>query len=229
MAVRILIAEDEEPIARSLAYALEREGYEVHAVSDGTAALARARTGEHDLAILDVMMPGASGLEVCRTIRAESSLPVILLTARDSELETVVGLEAGADDYVTKPFSVAELVGRVAALLRRRRIDAADRAPVRLAIAGIEIDPRARTVEVAGCDVQLTTAEFELLLLLAESPGQVFTRQAIMEHLWKTPFFGDERSADTHVANIRRKIEDDPSQPTRVLTVRGVGYRLGTA
>jgi two-component system response regulator RegX3 len=227
MAIRILIAEDEEPIARSLAYALEREGYEVEAVSDGVAALSRARSGDHDLAILDVMMPGASGLDVCRTIRAERSLPVILLTARDTELETVVGLEAGADDYVTKPFSVAELVGRVAALLRRRRIDAADRAPARLVIAGIEIDSRARTVEVAGSDVQLTTAEFELLLLLAESPGQVFTRQAIMEHLWKTPFFGDERSADTHVANIRRKIEDDPSQPTRVLTVRGVGYRFG--
>jgi two-component system response regulator RegX3 len=228
MAVRILIAEDEEPIARSLTYALEREGYEVDVVADGIAALERARTGEHDLAVLDVMMPGASGLEVCRTIRAEGSLPVILLTARDTELETVVGLEAGADDYVTKPFSVAELVGRVAALLRRRRIDAADRAPARLTLAGIEIDPRARTVAVAGSDVLLTTAEFELLLLLAESPGQVFTRQAIMEHLWKTPFFGDERSADTHVANIRRKIEDDPSQPTRVLTVRGVGYRLGT-
>jgi DNA-binding response OmpR family regulator len=227
MAIRILIAEDEEPIARSLTYALEREGYEVDAVSDGTAALARARSGEHDLAILDVMMPGPSGLDVCRTIRAEGSLPVILLTARDTEVETVVGLEAGADDYVTKPFSVAELVGRVAALLRRRRIDAADRTPARLAIAGIEIDPRARTVAVAGSEVQLTTAEFELLLLLAESPGQVFTRQAIMEHLWKTPFFGDERSADTHVANIRRKIEDDASLPRRILTVRGIGYRLG--
>ena len=227
MAARILIADDEEPIVRAVTYALEREGYEVEAVFDGSQALERARTGWHDLAILDVMMPGASGLAVCRQIRAESALPIILLTARDSEVDTVVGLEAGADDYVTKPFSVAELVGRVAALLRRRRIDAEDRAPARISAGGIDIDPLSRTVTAEGNDVRLTTAEFDLLLLLAQSPGQVFTRSAIMEHLWRTPFFGDARAADTHVANIRRKIERDPARPTRILTVRGVGYKLG--
>jgi DNA-binding response OmpR family regulator len=228
MATRILVADDESAIVRSLTYALEREGYDVHAVYDGPAALAEARSKNHDLAILDVMLPGLSGLDVCRTIRAEGTLPVILLTARDTEVETIVGLEAGADDYVTKPFSVAELVGRIAALLRRRRIDAADHAPMKLEVDGLLIDPLARTVERAGTEIRLTAAEFDLLLLLAESPGQVFTRQSIMEHLWKTPFFGDQRSADTHIANIRKKIEQDPSRPSTLQTVRGVGYKLGT-
>jgi DNA-binding response OmpR family regulator len=228
MAARILIADDEAAIVRSLTYALEREGYKVDAVYDGSAALSRARGGSYELAVLDVMLPGMTGLEVCRTIRAESTLPVILLTARDTEVETIVGLEAGADDYVTKPFSVAELVSRVGALLRRRRIDASDQAPAKLEIDGLSIDPLARTVERDGADVRLTTAEFDLLLLLAESPGQVFTRQSIMEHLWKTPFFGDLRSADTHIANIRRKIERDPARPSRLQTVRGVGYKLGS-
>ena len=229
MAARILIADDEEALVRAVSYALEREGYEVESVSDGAEALARARSGIHDLAILDVMMPGSSGLAVCREIRAESALPIILLTARDAEVDTVVGLEAGADDYVTKPFSVAELMSRVAALLRRRRIDASDRAPVRLSVAGLDIDPLGRTVEVDGRETRLTSAEFDLLVLLAEAPGQVFTRRAIMEHLWRTPFFGDERAADTHIANIRRKVEHDPSRPTRILTVRGVGYKLGAS
>ena len=141
MADRILVADDEDALVRAVSYALEREGYEVDAVSNGADALSRARGGMYDLAILDVMMPGASGLAVCREIRAESALPIILLTARDAEVDTVVGLEAGADDYVTKPFSVAELMSRVAALLRRRRLDAADRAPPRLSVAGLEIDP----------------------------------------------------------------------------------------
>lgn len=229
MGARILVADDELALVRALSYALEREGYEVDSVADGTSALEQARQGRHDLAILDVMMPGTSGLDVCRQIRAGSALPVILLTARSSELDVVVGLEAGADDYVAKPFSVAELVGRVAALLRRRRIDAADRSPTRLTVAGLDIDPLGRTLEVDGREVRLTTAEFDLVLLLAESPGQVFSRAAIMEHLWHTPYFGDQRAADTHVANIRRKIERDPARPTRLTTVRGVGYRLGNS
>ena len=226
MAARILVADDEHAV-RAVTYALEREGYEVEAADDGTRA-ARGRRGWHDLAILDVMMPGASGLAVCRQIRAENSLPIILLTARDTELDTVIGLEAGADDYVTKPFSVAELVSRVAALLRRRRIDAEDRAPARMSVAGLDIDPLGRTVRRRP-EVRLTTAEYDLLLLLAQSPGQVFTRSGIMEHLWRTPFVGDARAADTHVANIRRKIERDPARPTRLLTVRGIGYKLGHA
>jgi DNA-binding response OmpR family regulator len=225
---RILLADDEPSLRASLSYALERDGYGVEAVADGEAALERARSGTFDLAILDVMMPGMSGLQVCREIRSGGAMPIILLTARDSEVDIVVGLEAGADDYVPKPFSVAELVGRVAAVLRRRRLDAADRGDPRLSIAGLEIDPLGRTVTADGQEVHLTGAEFDLLLLLAGSPGQVFTRRAIMEHLWRTPFFGDERAADTHVSNLRGKIERDQARPTRGLTVRGVGYKLAT-
>jgi len=229
MPIRILLADDEPALLRSVGYALERDGYAVDPVADGDAALERASTGEYDLAILDVMMPGRSGLQVCREIRAAGALPVILLTARDSEIDTVVGLEAGADDYVKKPFSVAELVGRVGALLRRRRLDAADRSAPRLSLLGMDIDPLGRTLHADGAEVRLTAAEFDLLLLLAGSPGQVFTRRAIMEHLWRTPFFGDERAADAHVSNLRGKIERDPRRPARILTVRGVGYKLASA
>jgi DNA-binding response OmpR family regulator len=229
MPIRILLADDEPALLRSVGYALERDGYEVDPVADGDAALERAGSGNYDLAILDVMMPGQSGLQVCRAIRAAGPLPVILLTARDSEIDTVVGLEAGADDYVKKPFSVAELVGRVGALLRRRQLDAADTAGPRLSMLGMDIDPLGRTLLVDGQDVRLTAAEFELLLLLAGSPGPVFTRQAIMEHLWRTPFVGDERAADAHVSNLRRKIERDQRRPARIVTVRGVGYKLAIA
>jgi two-component system, OmpR family, response regulator RegX3 len=229
MTARILLADDEPALIRSVTYALERDGYTVDAVADGAAALERARTDEHDLAIIDVMMPALSGLDFCRQIRTQSALPVILLTARDSEIDTVLGLEAGADDYVTKPFSVAELTSRVGALLRRRRLDAAERGSSRIAVAGLDIDPVGRTVEVDGTDVRLTSGEFDLLLFLAESPGKVLSREAIMEHLWRAPYSGDGRAADTHISNLRRKIEPDVARPSRVVTVRGAGYKLASA
>jgi two-component system response regulator RegX3 len=223
---RILLADDEPALLRSVTYALSREGFTVDTVVDGRAALDAAHAEPYDLAILDIQMPELNGLEVCRQIRAVSTLPIILLTARDSEMDTVIGLEAGADDYVSKPFSVAELVGRVRAHLRRRRLDASETPSPRLTQSGVRIDLVSRSVDVDDVAVHLTAAEFDLLHLLVSSPGRVFTRRSIMEHLWRTPFFGDERAADAHISNLRRKIERDTSRPERILTVRSVGYKF---
>jgi DNA-binding response OmpR family regulator len=225
--MKVLLVDDDATLRRTLGIGLRAEGHEVLIAADGRSALQALREDKPDIVVLDLGLPDLSGVEVLRRLRAWSTIPVVVLSARAESTEKVQALDLGADDYVTKPFSVAELVSRVAALLRRRRIDAADHAPMKLEVDGLLIDPRARTVERDGTEVRLTTAEFDLLLLLAESPGQVFTRQSIMEHLWKTPFFGDQRSADTHIANIRRKIERDPTRPSSLQTVRGVGYKLG--
>jgi two-component system, OmpR family, KDP operon response regulator KdpE len=226
---KVLVIDDEEPILRALRINLTAHQYEVTTAADGRSGLAATASAHPDVLILDLGLPDMEGTEVITGIRGWSSVPIIVLSAWGQESAKIAALDAGADDYVTKPFSVAELMIRVAALLRRRRLDAVDRAPARLSVAGLEIDPLGRTVEAEGNEIRLTSAEFELLLLLAEAPGQVFTRTAIMEHLWRTPFFGDERAADTHIANIRRKLERDPAHPTRILTVRGVGYKLGPA
>src|SRR5690242_15010905 len=229
MAEQILIADDDPALIHVLRYALEREGYGVHAVGDGPAALDAARTGRFDLAILDIVLPGMSGREVCRAVRSSDSLPVIFLSARDSEIDVVRGLEIGADDYVRKPFSTDELMGRVHALLRRRRLDATERDRPRIVHGELELDLLGRQVRVAGEVVRLTSTEFDVLHLLAESPGKVFTRRAIMQHVWRTPFFGDERTADVHISKLRAKIERDPARPTRIVTVRSVGYKLAPA
>ena len=226
MSAKILLADDEAALWRAVEYALRREGHEVRTVSDGAAALAEASASDYDLAILDVMMPRTSGLEACRELRASGGLPIILLTARDGEADVIIGLEAGADDYVTKPFSVAELVSRVNAILRRRRLDAAEVSTPTVSHGGLRLDLAGRSVEVEGVPARLTPSEFDLLYLLASSPGQVFSRRAIMEHLWKGTYFGDGRTVDTHVASIRRKIERDPTRPTRLLTSHGHGYKL---
>lgn len=229
MSARVLLADDERDIVEPLRYALERDGFEVEAVGDGESALAAARSGSYDVLILDVMMPGLSGWDVCRTLRAESGLPIIMLTARDAEVDRVLGLELGADDYVPKPFSTAELISRVRALLRRRQLD---REGVRSAVqelGGLRIDLARHQVLVDGRPVELTSSEFRLLLLLAEQPERVFTREQIMEHLWRTPYVGNTRACDVHIANLRRKIERDPAHPERIVTVRGVGYKLVAA
>ncbi len=227
MSARILLADDEPDIAGSVGYALRREGFEVDTVPDGEAALAAARGSAYDVAILDVMMPRLSGLDVCRMIRSESDLPIIMLTARDAEVDRVLGLEIGADDYLTKPFSLAELVSRVRALLRRRELDrtAASGRTTR-SVGGLELDLVRHRVSVDGSPVQLTPSEFKLLALLADHPEQVFSRREIMEHLWETPFVGDQRACDVHVSNLRRKVERDPGHPTRIVTVREIGYKL---
>jgi two-component system response regulator RegX3 len=226
MSRRILIADDEVDLLEPVAYALRHHGFDVTTVLDGDTALSEARSGSYDVLICDVLMPGALGTDVCRIVRAESDLPIILLTAKDAEVDRVVGLELGADDYVTKPFSVAELVSRVRALLRRRDLDRAKTSSPKLTVGGLTIDYARHVVDADGRTVTLTRSEFTVLSLLAESPGQVFSRTQIMEQLWDSPHTGDGRAADVHVSNLRRKIERDPSHPTRIVTVREFGYKL---
>ena len=189
-------------------------------------ARARARGARFDVVLLDVMLPRLSGTEVCRTLRAESDVPIIMLTARDAEVDRVLGLELGADDYVTKPFSIAELKSRVRALLRRRELDRAATGAAVQQIGGLRIDFARHEVVVDGITTVLTPSEFKLLALLAGEPERVFNRNQIMEHLWQSTYVGDDRAADVHVSNLRRKIERDPAHPERVVTVRGVGYKL---
>jgi two-component system, OmpR family, response regulator RegX3 len=227
---RILIADDETSVREAVGYALEQEGFDVILAEDGHDADAKLGDDrpEFDLLILDILMPGRSGLDLCREVRARSPVPIILLTAKDAEVDKVVGLEVGADDYVTKPFSVRELLGRVHAQLRRRELDrSASAREVKTIEAGpVRIDLARHLVMIRGEPVNLTRSEFQVLRLLAENPGQVFSRLEIMEELWQAEFSGDVRACDVHVSNLRQKIETDPQEPELVLTVRGVGYRL---
>jgi two-component system, OmpR family, response regulator RegX3 len=221
---RVLVVDDEDAIREAIAYSLAAEGLDVEAVSDGSAALAAIESDAFDLVILDVMLDGLSGVEVARRARVRSRVPILLLTARDSEADVVLGFEAGADDYVTKPFSMRELVSRVRAILRRRELDRTGE--IRFLRAGdVELDLLRREVSVAGAPVHLTPTEFQLLRILA-SEDRAFTRHELLSGAWNTPVVPDDRSCDVHIANLRRKIETDPAQPGRVLTVRSVGYRL---
>jgi two-component system, OmpR family, response regulator RegX3 len=223
---RILLVDDEPDLLQPVGYTLRQQGFDVDTAGDGNAALELARSGAYDLLICDVMMPGMLGTDVCRTLRAESDLPIILLTARDAEVDSVLGLELGADDYITKPFSSADLVSRVRSLLRRRALDRAPGVGATLDVGGLQIDFTRHEVEVDGRTVELTPSEFKVLSLLAEEPERVFTRAQIMEHLWQTPYIGDARACDVHVSNLRRKLERDPTHPQRIVTVRQVGYKL---
>ncbi|HET7758398.1 MAG TPA: response regulator transcription factor [Gaiellaceae bacterium] len=222
---RILLVEDEPALADALVYALRADGHEVETVDDGERALAAAAAATFDALVLDVMLPGVSGIEVCRQLRSGSAVPILMLTARDAEVDRVIGLEAGADDYITKPFSMNELLARVRAILRRRELDAAGAHPTR-AVGGLVLDLERYDASVEGEPVQLTPSELKLLSLLAREPGRVYSRREIMQHLWDSEYIGDARAADLHVSNIRRKIEHDPENPERLLTVRGAGYKL---
>jgi two-component system, OmpR family, alkaline phosphatase synthesis response regulator PhoP len=220
----ILIVEDDPAVRDILQIALEREGMSVEAVGDGESALKRFRaSGTFDLIVLDIMLPGIDGISLCQELRKSSDVPVVMLTARDGERSVVLGLEVGADDYITKPISPLEVVSRVRAHLRRRRMNAPDQ---RLAFPGLVIDLLRRQVWVGENRVDLTAAEFEVLSSLAAHPGWVYSRQQIMEQLWDGEFYGELRTADVHVRNIRRKIETDPSKPRYILTVRGMGYKF---
>jgi DNA-binding response OmpR family regulator len=222
----ILLVDDEDAVRKVLAFPLERDGYEVIQAADGEAALEQFAQQPVDLVVLDIMLPRLDGLEVCKRLRATSTVPIIMLTARDDELDKVIGLELGADDYITKPFSIREFRSRVRALLRRARTvpDPGDEGLIEH--EGLVIDIPRRHVEVRGEPVQLTYVEFELLRTLAASPGRVFSRRMLLEALWKSADYRDPRTIDVHVRHLREKLEAEPRTPEYILTVRGVGYRF---
>ena len=222
---RILIVEDDSTHRYAISRMLEKDGFAVDVVDDGEAGIDAARSAEYDVVLLDWMLPKVSGIDVCRTLRAESPVPIIMLTAKGTEAERVLGLELGADDYVTKPFSSAELVSRIRSVMRRRAIDLGDDRR-RRTVGGIVLDLVRHRADVEGHPVALTPTEFRLVSLLASDPERVFSREEIMRHLWQSAFVGDPRNVDVHVRNVRRKIERDPGAPERLVTVRGVGYQL---
>jgi two-component system response regulator RegX3 len=224
---RLLLADDEPDIVEPLRYTLESEGFVVDTASNGEDALAAARSCDYDAIVLDVMMPGLSGTEVCRRLRTESIVPIIMLTAKDAEVDRVLGLEFGADDYVTKPFSARELGSRIRAVLRRQALEREARAPnTALRVGDLEIDLLGHRVTVAGNPVHLTPSEFKVLTMLAGQPGRVFSRWQIMEHVWDAAYVGTARAADVHISSLRHKIEPDPAHPSRIVTVREAGYKL---
>jgi DNA-binding response OmpR family regulator len=223
----ILLVDDEESVQKLLTYPLERDGYRVVQARDGEEALRHFADERIDLVVLDVMLPKLDGLEVCKRLRAESSVPVIMLTARDDEVDKVLGLELGADDYITKPFSIREFRSRVRAVLRRATAPRHDTAETGvIEVDELRIDPARRTVEVDGEPADLTYVEFELLRALVSRPGRVFSRQRLLEALWGSSDYRDPRTIDVHVRHLREKLERDPSDPQYLLTVRGVGYRF---
>jgi DNA-binding response OmpR family regulator len=224
----ILLVDDEDSIQKLLAFPLEREGYRVLQARDGEEAMRRFASERIDLVVLDIMLPKLDGLEVCKRLRAESEVPIIMLTARDDELDKVLGLELGADDYITKPFSIREFRSRVRALLRRasvaRQVDGGGGEVI--TVDGLTIDLARRVVEVEGERVQLTYVEFELLRILASHPGRVYSRRMLLEALWGGADYREPRTIDVHVRHLREKLEKDPAEPEYILTVRGVGYRF---
>jgi two-component system, OmpR family, response regulator len=226
---RILLVDDERAIQTLLSYPLQKDGYEVTCASDGREALSRFEDGSYDLVVLDVMMPRLDGLEVCRRLRAKSTVPIIMLTARAEEVDKVVGLELGADDYITKPFSLREFRSRVKAALRRsswaqRNQELGEDEP--LEVGELRVDFAKRTVRVRGDDVQATYVEFEILKALACNPGRVFTREMLLTRIWGDSAFRDPRTIDVHIRHLREKLEQDAKDPEYLFTVRGVGYRF---
>jgi DNA-binding response OmpR family regulator len=234
VAEKILVVDDEISLQETLAYNLSKEGYTVEVAGDGNQALELARSSKPDLVILDVMLPGLDGFEVCRILRQEANIPVLMLTARDDEIDRVVGLEVGADDYLVKPFSMRELNARIKALLRRVRLireeveSSAQEStqPKLLTFNDLVIDMTRREVRLGNDVLQLKPKEYELLLYMGQHKGQVLTREVILEHVWGWDFVGDSRTVDVHIRWLREKIEQNPESPHRIITVRGAGYRF---
>lgn len=232
MTQRILLVEDETSISEPLAFLLEREGYRVRVVADGAEAVRVFPESSADLVLLDLMLPGLPGTEVCRSIRAQSRVPIIMLTAKDSEIDIVVGLELGADDYITKPYSTRELLARVRAAMRRAETGAdreEDRDPDLgvLEDQGVRLDTERHAVTVRGQEIAMPLREFELLELLMRHAGRVLTRGQLIDRVWGSDYFGDTKTLDVHVKRIRSRIEEDPKDPKLLTTIRGVGYRFG--
>jgi len=224
---RVLVVEDEESYSDALEYVLRKEGFEVAVAATGPEALAEFSRGGADIVLLDLMLPGLPGTEVCRRIRATSSVPVIMVSAKDTEIDKVVGLELGADDYVTKPYSPRELVARIRAVLRRGM----DSAPSSSALEGgqVRMDVDRHSVTIGGEDVRLPLKEFELLEMFLRNPGRVLTRGQLIDRVWGSDYVGDTKTLDVHVKRLRAKIEPDPSTPSYLVTVRGLGYRFDPA
>lgn len=222
---RVLVVEDEESFSDALSFMLRREGYEVGIATDGAEALAEFDRHGADLVLLDLMLPGISGTEVCRTLRQRSTVPIIMVTAKDGEVDKVVGLELGADDYVTKPFSSRELVARIRAVLRRRG-EPEDLLPSVLEVGPIRVDVDRHVVAVRGVTVAMPLKEFDLLEILMRNAGRVLTRSQLIDRVWGSDYVGDTKTLDVHVKRLRAKIEEDPSQPRILQTVRGLGYKI---
>ncbi|NII41159.1 two-component system response regulator RegX3 [Curtobacterium flaccumfaciens] len=222
---KILIVDDEPALSEPLEFLLQREGYETAVAADGVTALSKFDSENPDLVLLDLMLPGLSGTEVCRQIRTRSNVPIIMLTAKDSEVDIVVGLELGADDYVTKPYSTRELLARIRAVLRRRTEDDPGDIGI-LQVGGIRMDVERHTVSVDGSETPMPLKEFELLELLLRNAGRVLTRGQLIDRVWGSDYFGDTKTLDVHIKRIRSKIERVPSTPEVLVTVRGLGYRI---
>jgi two-component system, OmpR family, response regulator RegX3 len=222
----VLVVEDEDSFVEALTIGLKREGFRVHVARDGAQALAMFDTVRPDLLLLDVMLPKVSGIDVCREIRSKSRVPIIMVTAKGSEIDTVVGLEVGADDYVTKPYRLRELVARIRAVLRRTP---GDEQPVlsgdAVEVGDVSLDPERHEVLIRGENVSLPLKEFELLGLLLENAGRVLTRETLIDRVWGPDYVGDTKTLDVHVKRLRSKVEDEPSNPTRIVTIRGLGYK----
>ena len=224
---KILVIDDEPMIVESVSYNLKQEGYDVMTATDGETGLKLAETGDFDLILLDLMLPGMDGMEICQTIRKTSEIPIIMLTAKEGEIDRVLGLELGPDDYVTKPFSMRELMARVKRVLKRSVVNLEMAGYGQSIISGrLEIDLLGHEVTVNGAAVNLSSKEFELLKVLASHPGQVLTREQLLDLVWGNDFYGDSRTVDVHIRWLREKIENDPGNPEYILTIRGTGYKF---
>jgi len=223
---RILIIEDERPLAEAVGFSLGREGFQVDIALDGESGWRKCQEGGYDLVLLDLMLPGMDGMEICRRLRRESEIPVIMLTAKDSDVDKVLGLEMGADDYVTKPFNMRELTARVKAVLRRWAGDREEKGGRLLRAGDIELDRERHEVRVGGRVVEMPLMEYRLLELFLRHPGKALPREYLISQVWEGDYFGQSKTLEVHIRRLREKIEPDPSRPSRVVTVRGVGYRF---